>query len=126
MQKSTIFGIGIFILIVGGFLFFNKEPTVTANVINNAPIQGEIQKVLIGEKDLNYYPSEIKVKVNQPVEITLDDSVKGCLRSFSIKNLGVSKYAKTPQEKIAFTPTQTGTFTFTCSMGMGFGKLIVE
>ena len=60
------------------------------------------------------------------MSISLDSSVTGCLRSFTIKDLGVSKYAKTPSETIDFTPTKKGTFTFACVMGMGYGKLIVE
>ncbi|OIO81442.1 hypothetical protein AUJ84_01085 [Candidatus Pacearchaeota archaeon CG1_02_32_132] len=80
----------------------------------------------MSEKNYNYYPSEIKVKANQPVEITLDDKVVGCLRAFTIRDLGVSKYARTPDEKIIFTPNKKGTFTFSCSMGMGYGKIIVE
>ena len=81
---------------------------------------------MISEKDLNYYPSEIKVKANQPVSISLDESVTGCLRSFTIKEIGISKYVKTPAETIEFTPTKKGTFKFACSMGMGYGTIIVE
>ena len=129
MEKSTIYGILIFVMIVGGGLFLIKGNSANGNVIAenipSEPIAGEIQKIMISEKDLNYHPSEIKVKANQPVELTLDGSVKGCLRSFTIKDLGVSKNAKTPADTITFTPTKKGTFTFTCSMGMGYGKIIV-
>lgn len=128
MEKSTLFGLLIFlVIIVAGFVFLKPDNTMVADkVIDSNIVQGEVQKVLIGEKDLNYYPNEIRVKVGQPVSISLDSSVTGCLRSFNINDLGVSKYAKTPSETIDFTPTKKGTFTFACSMGMGYGKLIVE
>jgi hypothetical protein len=60
------------------------------------------------------------------VEITLDNSVKGCLRSFNIKDLGVQKSSKNSDDKITFTPTKKGTFKFACVMGMGYGNIIVE
>ena len=130
MKNSTIFFITVVIIaLAGGFVFVKgKSNGVTGNVIveNPAVINGPVQQVTLGMKDFNYYPNEVKVKSNQPVEITLDDSVYGCLRSFTIKDLGISKYAKTVADKILFTPAKKGTFTFACSMGMGYGKLIVE
>ncbi|MBI5804304.1 cupredoxin domain-containing protein [Candidatus Pacearchaeota archaeon] len=129
VKKSTLyFGLIILVLIVGGIFFLRGGSSVTGNVVaqEGGALQEETQKVVLSTKNYNYYPSEIKVKVNQPVSITLDEKVQGCLRSFTIKDLGVSKYARTPQETIDFTPTKKGTFTFACSMGMGYGKLIVE
>lgn len=129
MEKSTYIGLGIFILIVvGGFLFLRGDSSVTDNVIaEEGPIlPGETQQVVIGEKDFNYYPNEIRVKANQPVELTLDKSVTGCLRSFNIKDLGVQKSSRNPDDKITFIPTKKGNFRFACSMGMGYGSIIVE
>lgn len=130
IKKSTIYiGMILLALVLGGFFFFREgSSTVNGNVVfeGGQALQGEVQNVVIGEKNLNYYPNEIKVKAGQPVSITLDSSVAGCLRSFNIKDLGVSKYAKTPSDTIDFTPTKKGTFRFACSMGMGYGKIIVE
>jgi len=128
MEKSTIYGILIFAIIVLVGFFFLKSPSTTNEIVpmGNNVIQGEIQQIVIGEKNLNYYPNTITVKAGQPVSITLDSSVTGCLRSFNIKDLGVSGYAKTPRETIDFTPTKKGTFRFACSMGMGYGSIIVE
>ena len=121
--------IAIMILVIGSFVFANaKDTSITGNVVleNQKVIKGNLQKIILGMKDFNYYPNTIKVKANRPVEITIDETVKGCLRSFAIRDLGVNKYARTAADKIIFTPTRTGTFSFSCSMGMGYGKLIVE
>ncbi len=128
MKNSTILvSIVLLVLVVGGFVFMNSN-TSNSNTATTPStiISGETQKVVISEKNSNYYPDTITVKKGQPVEITLDNSVAGCLRSFTIRDLGVSKYAKTPSDKITFTPTQKGTFNFACSMGMGYGKIVVE
>jgi len=130
IKKSTLYiGAILLVLVIGGFFFFRGgSSVVNGNVVSEGVqiVPGEIQQVVISEKNLNYYPNEIKVKAGQPVSIKLDSSVKGCLRSFNIKDLGVSKYARTPSETIDFTPTKKGTFRFACSMGMGYGKIIVE
>ena len=130
IKKSTLYiGVILLILIAGGFFFFKGGSSiVNGNVVSEGSqaLQGEVQKVVISEKNLNYYPNEIKVKAGQPVSISLDSSVTGCLRSFNIRDLGVSKNAKTPSDTIDFTPIKKGTFKFACSMGMGYGKIIVE
>ena len=126
MEKSTLFmSIGILILIVGGFVWLgsgNSGPTGNTVATGN----GEVQKIVLSTKDYNYYPNTIKVKANQPVSISLDSSVSGCLRSFTIPSLNLVKYLKTPQETLDFTPSKPGTYKFACSMGMGTGTLIVE
>ncbi len=128
MKNTTaIFLIVIMLLGAGSFVFSSISPgsaSVTGEAVNIQ--KGELQKVTLSMKELNYYPQTIKVKAGKPVELTLDGSVKGCLRSFTSRELGISKYARTPDEKIIFTPTKKGIFAFSCSMGMGSGKLIVE
>jgi len=127
-MKNTTIVVGIVILLVigGYFVFANtqKENTaVSGNVVNN--LEG-VQKVVLSVKNANYYPNTINVKAGQPVSLTLDSSVQGCLRSFNIKDLGVQGYSQNPGKTIDFTPTQKGTFRFACSMGMGYGTIIVE
>ena len=127
MKNTTIMLIIlIMISLVGGFIFVssgNSEngTTETGNIDN-----GEVQKIILSEKDLNYYPNTIKIKSGKLVELSLDGSVKGCLRSLVIKSLGISRYLATPSDVLTFTPDKKGTFAFACSMGMGYGKLIVE
>mgnify|MGYP001592966948 FL=1 len=129
MKNTTILLLIAVILIAGGAFVFGKSNGATGNDAlddSGNSGSGEIQKIIISERDLNYYPNTITVKAGQPVSISLDNSVTGCLRSFTIRDFGLSKYLRTPQETLDFTPTQKGTFNFACSMGMGFGKLVVE
>ena len=129
-MKNTTLGIFalVIMLFIGGYVFLGSAKTngnsITGNVINNN--QDGVQKIVISEKGLNYYPEEIRVKANQPVSLSLDNKVKGCLRSIAIRDLGISKYLKAVTDTLDFTPTKTGIFAFSCSMGMGYGKLIVE
>ena len=124
MKNTTLFFGIVIILAVAGVLFYlsSEGVSITSNVIG----KGEVQKIVISYKNYNYYPQEIRVKEGQPVSISLDNSVGGCFRSFTIRGLGLAKYLATPQDTLEFTPTQKGTYRFACSMGMGTGTLIVE
>jgi hypothetical protein len=61
-----------------GFVF---EKNITGNTTLD-----NVQRVTLSYKNYNYYPNTIAVNINQPVEITLDDSIRGCFRSFTIKD----------------------------------------
>lgn len=131
IKKTTLYFLGIFALIViAGYFMIGNSASATYDSVgsngNSAGTGGSVQKVVIGMKNYNYYPNTIKVKVGQPVSISLDDSVYGCFRSFTIREFGLSKYLRTSQETLDFTPDRKGTFRFSCSMGMGTGTLIVE
>lgn len=127
-MKTTTFYIALTLILIVGAGFFllanQSKNTLDSAIIGNG--NGNPQKVFLSVKNYNYYPNTIKVKVNQPVSITLDESVVGCYRSLVIRDFGISKYLKTPQDSLVFTPTKKGTFRFSCSMGMGTGTLIVE
>ena len=84
------------------------------------------QEITLSMKNYNYYPNTIEVEAGKQVSITLDNSVRGCYRAFTINDLGVRKTSKSPDDKIVFTPTKKGTFRFACSMGMGRGTIIVK
>lgn len=123
MKNTTILAV-IFIIIIGGIAFFALEgnsKNQNSNAQNSSP-----QEITLSMKDYNYFPRQIEVEANRPVSITLDNSIKGCFRSFTINDLGVRKYSASPEEKITFTPTKKGTFRFACSMGMGYGTIIVK
>ena len=126
INKSVIYIIGIFLLvfIAGFFILTNNENVVEKITTENS--DKETQKIVLSMKNYNYYPNTINVKVNQPVSISLDESVVGCLRSFTIKEFGINEYLINPEDSIIFTPTKTGIYNFACSMNMANGKLIVE
>ena len=127
-MKNTLMIIILGALLFGGgyFVFSGSGNDQTINGSSVQVGSGEIQKIILSEKNYNYYPNEIKVKAGQPVSLSLDKSVAGCLRSFTIQDLGVAKHLRTPSDTLEFTPTKAGAYTFACSMGMGYGKLIVE
>jgi len=123
MKKNAIYLLVVLaIVLVGAFALWPRNSNN-----GNVNLSGEdAQKITLSEKNYNYYPQTITVKAGKPVELTLDSSVQGCLRSFTIKDLDVSQYAPTPNEVIRFTPNKTGTFNFACSMGMAYGKIVVQ
>lgn len=126
INKSTLYIFGIVALIlIGGIVFLKSGGTLAKGVSSNGSNE-EVQKIVIGMKNYNYSPNVIKVKSGVPVSISLDSSVGGCFRDFTIREFGIHKYLKTPQDTIEFTPTKPGRYTFACSMGMGTGTLIVE
>lgn len=124
-SKTYLFMIVLIVLVGGAFIFVNGN-SGNSNVGNAVANGGDVQEVTLGLKNYNYYPQVVKVKVNQPVRIYLDESVVGCYRSFTVREFGVSKNLRTPQDYVEFTPNKKGTFGFSCSMGMGTGTLIVE
>jgi plastocyanin domain-containing protein len=124
MKNIIYFFIIILIIVSAGFFMIRDQEATNRNTVNTA--NGYAQEIVIGYKNYNYYPQEIKVNVNEPVRIYLDASVRGCFRDFTIRELGVREYLNTPNDYVEFTPTKSGTYVFACSMGMGTGKLIVE
>lgn len=123
MKNTTaLLFIGLIVVIGAVFVLRTPQPSTDGLV---APLTGDVQKVTLSEKNSNYFPQKITVKAGLPVELTLDSSVSGCFRSFTVRDLGIAKYARTPAEKITFVPAQKGTFPFSCSMGMGTGTLEV-
>ncbi len=126
IKKSATYISGIIILIIiGGYFLINNNSNFTGNIIKDDSNNG-VQKIVLGIKNYNYYPNTITVKEGKPVRIYLDASVTGCLRSFTIKDLGIAKNLPTPNDYIEFTPNKKGTYKFACIMGMGTGTLIVE
>ncbi len=113
---------------IGTFLYISSDQSVNNEPGNISPTveSGNVQKITLGMKNYNYYPNIITVKEGLPVEITLDSSVIGCYRSFTINDFGVRAYSSSPDQKITFTPTKKGTFRFACSMGMGIGTIVVD
>ena len=131
ISRKTIFmSIGICVVVLIGYVFISGK-LLTGNAILGDAVYptgdaaGGIQKITIGFNG-NYYPNTITVEAGKQVEITLDSSVRGCYRSFNIKELGVSYSSSGPSDTIRFTPNQKGSFEFVCGMGMGRGTITVE
>lgn len=131
MRNGTIILLMIALVVGVGFFVFKTGssadtalPSSTGNVIVTQETQNA-QKITLSGRNYNYYPETVKVKAGTPVELSLDSSVKGCLRAFTIQALGVSKMLRTPADSVVFTP-QKGTYRFACSMSMGYGTLIAE
>jgi len=125
MKNTTILMFVLLLIIAGGIFLFTKGEA-KQGITGNAVANNDVQKITLGIKNYNYYPNTITVKAGIPVRINLDESVKGCLRSFTIKDFGIAKNLRTPEDYVEFTPTKKGTYPFACSMGMGTGKIIVE
>ncbi|MDP2925126.1 MAG: cupredoxin domain-containing protein [Nanoarchaeota archaeon] len=130
----------VLLIIILFFIINFYGKTTTANSVNIAASQQdiksslniqnntnlEVQRIVLSFRE-NYSPDTIKVKAGVPVEITLDESVTGCYRSFIVEGLEISLYSKNPLDLIKFTPEKKGTFKFSCcSSNMGTGNIIVE
>lgn len=132
MKNTTFFALFVIALLIIGFIFVkagnSEDKKITGDTVNNyGELQnGDTQKVVLGMKNFNYYPSEVRVKVSKPVSIFLEDNVFGCLRAVTIRELGIGKVLRKATDTLDFLPTQKGILTVSCSMGMGFGKIIVE
>lgn len=118
-NKIIYVGIAIVIILAIGLFFALRNNGSSASDSN------AVQKITLSFEN-NYLPNTIEVKQGIPVEITLDSSVGGCYRAFTIPALGVSKISRSPSDTIKFTPTKAGIFRFQCGMNMGYGTIIVN
>jgi len=117
----------IVIIIISGYVAWNNNNSLNGNAVyGGGDKDTAIQKITLSLKNFNYYPNTLRVKEGVPVEIELDNSIGGCYRSFTIKDLEVKGYSASPSETIKFVPTKKGTFEFACGMRMGRGTIIVE
>ena len=115
IKKNSLWKYSAFIVLivlaVGMFVFGNASGGTADNGATGKVVNGDntdTQKITLSTKNYNYYPNTITVKAGKPVSITLDSSVRGCLRSFAINDLGVRAYSQSPSQTIDFTPTQKG------------------
>lgn len=113
------------ILVVGGYFMLGggSSSGINGNVVS---ANGEIQEVVLGMKNYNYYPEKVSVGAGNTVRLSMDDSAYGCFRDFTLREFGVRKYLATPSDYVEFVADKKGTYTFSCSMGMGIGTLVVE
>ena len=130
MKNTTMLILFLIIVIIGIFFLTLNSGAKTlpqnTNEVVNSTINGEVQQITLSMKRGNYYPREIRVKEGIPVVITLDKTVSGCFRAFTLREFNVNKYSRNPSQTINFIPNKNGVFTFSCSMNMASGKIIVE
>ena len=137
IKKSMLFGI-IGVVLIGLFVIFAARNIFSDDVSdelvqggvggsNRMYLDGDTQVINLGVANYNYDPEVITVEAGKPVRIIGNmNQLGGCLRAFTIPQLGLSKLFKDGDNTIEFTPTKKGTFGFSCSMGMGTGSLIVK
>ncbi len=113
----------------------NTEGIVPASDFetNTEPVRqipnGKIQKVYIEvTRERGFYPRNITLKKNVPVEITVNAKVPlgGCMSVMVIPQYGVTLKMKLGESKGVFTPTETGIIYLTCSMGSKIVQFNVE
>ena len=139
IKKNMIFGV-IGVIVIGVFLglafrnIFNKDNDVNSGELvkggeagsNKVTVDGNVQVVNLGISNYNYDPSTFTVESGKPVKIVGNmNQLQGCLKSFKIPQLGLSKLFRDGDNVLEFTPTQKGTFGYTCVMGMGKGSFTV-
>ena len=139
-KKSTLIII-VSILVIGGFLAFaivklasGKDDPLTGELVQGGQAgsnviinEGDVQVVNLGIANYNYDPNTINVQSGKLVRIVGNmNQLAGCLRSFNIPKLGISKVFSNNDNVLEFTPSQPGNYAFSCSMGMGYGTLIVS
>lgn len=124
-KKSTLYGIATIVLVVllGNMLMAGGN-TKSSGKVNVG--SGDFQEIVVGMKDYNYYPNTVNVKSGEPVRMYLDESVGGCFRDLTIRDIGARKYLASPSDYLEFQIDEPGSYRFACSMGMGYGTLIVE
>lgn len=91
------------------------------------PVQDGVQLATITVSDYGYQPKRLRVKANQPVQLTLQSKdTYSCAVAFVFKEFGIDTFLKpTDTQTFTFTPTQPGTYTYTCAMGMYTGVMEV-
>lgn len=105
--------------------------TKSNNAGNNAPVEtssqssGVAQKITIAINSDGYTPARLRVKANQPVELTLkNDGAYSCASAFSLRSFGIyAQVAPNEQKTFTFTPTKAGSYNFSCAMGMYTGVI---
>ena len=108
--------------------FANVTPSGTNVTTENGPSSNDsLQRITINIKNNGYSPRNLRVKVNQPVELTLiNNEAYSCASAFSFRAFGLYAELGPKEQKVFnFTPTKKGKYSFSCSMGMYTGILEV-
>ena len=127
MKNNALIGLGIVLLIIiGAYFAFSSIESSSVSDGSGLPINGETQRVVLSQDGLNY--KDATAEAGKPIEISVDSSVQGCLRSLSF-NLGGKryvKYLKSNSDTLILPALEKGNYKYSCSMGMGLGTLEVK
>ena len=119
MEKSTIVGLGIFIVIVAsGFMFFGgNEAQTTGNVVGTGDDFVEVTTTIQG---FQYNPDTITLEEGSRVRLTVNNK-DNVLHAFNLKQFGITGSIRPGSTKtVEFTATKTdGQAIYTCSQEHG-------
>jgi len=133
MEKSTLIGMGILVVIVAVGLFFVNGGSPTSNVIAvdgsgtglSGQVTGGMRHVPIVANRFDFSPGIIRVKQGETVMIMIDnqDTTHG---------INIPAFNAAGKNMVTFKADKKGTFDFYCATMCGVGhkdmvgKLIVE
>ena len=118
MEKLTLFGLGIFIVVVVvGFMFFGGDKAqITGNVIGD----GGIVEVTTTLRGFQYNPDTITLEEGSKVRLTVHNK-DNVLHAFNLKQFGIVGSIQPRSTKtVEFIATKTnGQAVYTCSQEHG-------
>ena len=119
MEKSTLFGLGIFlVVVVGGFMFLGGDKTqITGNVVGASDGFVEVTTTIQG---LQYNPDTITLNEGDNVRLTIINK-DNFGHGFNLKQFGIIGSLQPSSTKtVEFIATKTnGQAVYTCSQEHG-------
>ena len=119
MKKSTLFSLGIFVvLVVAGFMFFGGDKSQTTG---NAIVAGDgFVEVTTTLQGFQYNPDTITLEEGSKVRLTVKNK-DNVLHAFNLKQFGITGSLQPGSTKtVEFTATKTnGQAVYTCSQEHG-------
>ena len=109
---------------VNVFNWFNNQKQVYDDP--NVKLENGYQVIRMKVNSSGYQPNLFTIKKNIPVRWLINgEDVYGCQGYFVVPSLGIQENLKPGENKIEFTPRETGTINFSCGMGMFRGQIEV-
>ncbi|MFH0942798.1 MAG: sulfite exporter TauE/SafE family protein [Candidatus Beckwithbacteria bacterium] len=126
-RVASVLLIGFSLYILNSSLILFNSPLTFATLTRSVTTSPVINQVTININNSGYTPKYFRVKVNQPVQLTLtSNNVHSCTLSFIFKAFNIRVLLQpTDSQTFTFTPTKTGRYTYSCSMGMYSGTMEV-
>ena len=123
INKITLIGIFVLVVLIVGFVFIKSGSSVTENVLAG---NQETQIVKLSVENGNYVITPSQLKKDVPVRIEADVStMPGCSKAVVISAFNARKNLKDGDNALEFTPNKAGTFNIACAMNMYQGTFTV-